>query len=210
MTDLERMKYDAWTRQLERMRAMQYAYNRKFFTLLLVSSAAILWALRDGSVLALSMVPIGVVTAGMTASFFLCNCDFARVHARALEGQINRLLGSRVLIASEMEAEYFYPHAARKLSGLVWGREWTLFNWFTLHFCVVWTAAAGWAVLRLWGMLMVAEALVLTLGFGVWAAGNVIVLHQWFGEAAGEKRMEQQLKEAFGDDGARLGDVDSR
>jgi len=27
-----RLEYDALTRQLERMRAMQYAYNRKFFS----------------------------------------------------------------------------------------------------------------------------------------------------------------------------------
>ncbi|MEN9778727.1 MAG: hypothetical protein RJB04_2482, partial [Verrucomicrobiota bacterium] len=36
--DRIRLEYDALTRQLERMRAMQYAYNRKFFALLLVST----------------------------------------------------------------------------------------------------------------------------------------------------------------------------
>ena len=38
--DRTRLEYDALTRQLERMRAMQYAYNRKFFALLLVSTLA--------------------------------------------------------------------------------------------------------------------------------------------------------------------------
>jgi hypothetical protein len=207
MTEADRMKYDALTRQLERMRAMQYAYNRKFFTLLVLSSAGVIWALRDNSVIALVLIPVGLVTTGVTSSFFLYHCDFARIHARALEARINRLLGSRMLVASELEAEYFYPHAARKLSGLIWGTKWTPFSWFTFHFSMVWMAASGWAIWQLWALLGVSTALGITLGIGVWTGFNVLMLDQWFGAAAGEKRMAEQLVAAYG---PLDGDVDSR
>ena len=197
MTDVDRLRYDAWTRQLERMRAMQYAYNRKFFVLLTLSTAGVVWAMRDGSAVALAMVGPGLVTTGMTASFFLHQCDFARTHARALERWINGLLGQRVLIASEMEAEYFYPHAAPKLSGVVWG-HWTLFTTFTLHFCGVWTAATVWALWRLWAVWFDETWWAYAIGLGLWAGLNVAVLHRWFGNAAAERRMEEQLASVGG------------
>lgn len=207
MSELVRLEYDALTRQLERMRAMQYAYNRKFFTLLFISSVGVLWGLRDGSVLFLAAVPFGLVTTGVTASFFLHCCDFARVHARALEGRINQILGGRVLIASELEAEYFYPHATPKLSGLTWGKRWTLFNWFTLHFCAVWVGVSAVALTGLWRMLPDLQAAGLTGTLLFWAGGNVAVLDRWFGNAAAERRMQEQLSEVYG---GSSGDVHSR
>ena len=82
MTDRDHCLYDAWASQLERIRAMQYAYNRKFLVFLLVSSAAVACVFHLGSLPLLVLVGPGLVTTGMTASFFLHQCDFARVHAR--------------------------------------------------------------------------------------------------------------------------------
>ena len=80
-----RLEYDSLTRQLERMRAMQYAYNRKFFALLLVSTLVagglILWDHWKGWL----VVCFGLVSTGVTASFLLHFCDVARVHARRLK-----------------------------------------------------------------------------------------------------------------------------
>jgi hypothetical protein len=45
------------------------------------------------------------------------------------------------------------------------------------------------------------------LGIGVWTGFNVLMLDQWFGAAAGEKRMAEQLVAAYG---PLDGDVDSR
>lgn len=207
MTEVDRLKYDAWTRQLERMRAMQYAYNRKFFTLLLVSSVLVLAALRDGSLSSALAIPFGLVTTGFTASYFLANADFARTHARALERQINLLLGARVLMASELEAEFFYPHAARKLSGLVWGGRWTLFNWLTLHFCLAWAGVSALGLWRVWKLVPTGEAIGWGLGALAWCAANGMVLDAWFGEGEPERRMEAQLREGLG---APASDVDSR
>jgi hypothetical protein len=202
MTERDRCLYDAWTRQLERMRAMQYAYNRKFFVLLLVSSAAVACAFHLGSLPLLALVGPGLVTTGMTASFFLHQCDFARVHAQAMEQRINRLLGGRVLIASELEAEYFYPHAVPKLSGVTWGRPWTLFNWFTLHFTVSWAALTAWALWLLHARWESPVLVAYLVALGSWAASNVWVLARWFGTARAERRMQDQLR---ADDGLTPG-----
>lgn len=172
---------------------MQYAYNRKFFVLLMASSAAVAVALHLGSAPLLALVGPGLVTTGMTASFFLHQCDFARVHARAMEGRINRLLGGRVLIASELESEYFYPHAARKLSGVTWGAPWTLFTWFTLHFTVAWGGLSAWAVWRLRAMWEAGVLAAYLAGLMAWALINVGVLAAWFGNARAERRMQEQL-----------------
>jgi molybdenum cofactor synthesis domain-containing protein len=53
----------------------------------------------------------------------------------------------------------------------------------------------------------VSTALGITLGIGVWTGFNVLMLDQWFGAAAGEKRMAEQLVAAYG---PLDGDVDSR
>lgn len=197
MIDTDRLRYDALTRQLERMRAMQYAYNRKFFTLLLVSTTGLLWAFHVHTPASLVAVCFGLVTTGVTASFFLHFGDFARVHARALERCLNQLLGGRVLIASELEADYFYPHEARKFSGLVLGRPLTFFSFFTLHFCGVWglaTVAAGW---RLHQLLAPSTFLLLAAIYLFWALTNVAFLGNWFLQGTAERRLAQSLREAY-------------
>jgi len=196
--DRTRLEYDALTRQLERMRAMQYAYNRKFFALLLVSTLVagglILWDRWMG----LLVVCFGLVTTGVTASFFLHFCDFARIHARAVEGRINVLLGRQVLIASELEADYFYPHASPKFSGFSFERPWTFFSVYTLHFTAVWGGMVLWSASRLkdemdggvWGLGLVIWCL--------WSGLQGLYLKWWFMESGAEARMGRQLAEAYG------------
>ena len=196
--DRTRLEYDALTRQLERMRAMQYAYNRKFFALLLVSTLVagglILWDRWMG----LLVVCFGLVTTGVTASFFLHFCDFARVHARAVEARINVLLGRRVLIASELEADYFYPHASPKFSGFSFERPWTFFSVYTLHFTAVWGGMVLWSAWRLkdemdggvWGLGLVIWSL--------WSGVQGLYLKWWFMESGAEARMARRLAEAYG------------
>jgi len=196
--DRTRLEYDALTRQLERMRAMQYAYNRKFFALLLVSTLVagglIVWDRGMG----LLLVCFGLVTTGVTASFFLHFCDFARVHARAVEARINVLLGRRVLIASELEADYFYPHASPKFSGFSFERPWTFFSVYTLHFTAVWGAMVLWSA---WRLKYEMDGGVWGLGFVIWCLWSGVqglYLKWWFIDSGAEARMSGRLAEAYG------------
>ena len=196
--DRIRLEYDALTRQLERMRAMQYAYNRKFFALLLVSTLVglglILWGRWAGQL----VVCFGLVTTGVTASFFLHFCDFARVHARALEARINAILGRRVLIASELEADYFYPHASPKLSGFSFERPGSFFSAYTLHFCGVWAALVFWCAVQLWDQLAAGAWFLWALIWLGWCGSNAGYLHWWFGKSGAEARMARRLAQAYG------------
>ena len=197
MSDCDRLKYDALTRQLERMRAMQYAYHRKFFTLLLVSSLGAGIALAVPTILSQVLACFGLVTTGVTAAFLLHFADFARTHARALEGRLNRLLEERVLIAADLEGEYFYPHGQPRPARFA--VEWpsTFFSFYTLHFCGLWTLVILVAGFRLWNGTSPGLFAGLALLFALWTGANGIFLIQWFRGAA-LRRMEEQLRDAYG------------
>ena len=193
-----RLEYDALTRQLERMRAMQYAYNRKFFALLLVSTLAAIGLLLWDYWLTGWVVAFGLVTTGFTASFFLHFCDFARVHARALEARINALLGARALVASELEADYFYPHARPKFSGFSFDRPMSFFSVYTLHFCAVWGALIVWSAIKVNRYF---SDSVLFQGASLWVIWTFMhagYLKWWFGESGAEVRMARRLAEVYG------------
>lgn len=198
-----RLEYDALTRQLERMRAMQYAYNRKFFGLLLVSTLVSIGLLLWDHWLMGWVVAFGLVTTGFTASFFLHFCDFARVHARALEARINALLGARVLLASELEADYFYPHARPKFSGFSFDRPGSFFSVYTLHFCGVWGALIAWGGFRshqhlsegTWSERTWFSGVILWV---IWTVIHAGYLRWWFMESGAERHMAGRLAEAYG------------
>lgn len=193
-----RLEYDALTRQLERMRAMQYAYNRKFFALLLVSTLVSLGLLLWDYWLTGWVVSFGLVTTGFTASFFLHFCDFARVHARALETRINALLGSRALIASELEADYFYPHASPKLSGFSFDRPMSFFSVYTLHFCGVWGGFVVWSAIKVNRYFSDSVLVGGAVLWVIWTCMHVAYLHWWFGDSEAETRMARRLAENYG------------
>lgn len=193
-----RLEYDALTRQLERMRAMQYAYNRKFFSLLLVSTLTSVGLLLWENWLAGMVVAFGLVSTGVTASFFLHFCDFARVHALALETRINLLLGARVLIASELEAEYFYPHARPKFSGFSLDRPLSFFSVYTLHFCAVWGALILWSAVELNRYHPYERLRPFALLWLIWTLLHAAYLKWWFIDSGAEARMARRLAEAYG------------
>jgi hypothetical protein len=197
VNELDRLRYDVLSRQLGRMRAMQYAYHRKFFALQLLSLAAIAAAFLWPSAAAMTLLAFGLVTAGVTASFFLHFCDFARTHAKALEEKLNLLLGEPLLNAAELEADFFYPHLTRRLSGFTPSRPDTFFSFFTFHFSVVWVAAALLALRSLASHCSTGGFLLLLLVYGAWAAVNLRFLVRWFGGEA-ERRMTATLRERLG------------
>lgn len=190
----ERLVYDATLRQLERMRSMQYAYHQKFFAWILGSGLVFLVLLLWPAPYAGALVPFLVVTAGMQAAFYLHFCDFARVHARHLEDKLNVMLGRRVLLAAELEQIYFYPMDEPKLAGLLPGHPLRFFSMFTLHWLVVWVAAAFFGFMKSWEFLAVhgwtggwlAAAI-------VWAGLNVAYLAWFFLGRRYEARIDRHL-----------------
>ena len=145
----EDLKIQAWMEQLRRMREMQYAYHKKFFHglyfFLVLVTACLFW----DSPLSLALVPFLVITAGTQSCFYLHFVDFARLHARHLESQLNKALGKGTLVGSEIEDLYFYPIDAAKIGGFVPSTPLRFFSFFTFHWVLLWLGLAAFALWRL-------------------------------------------------------------
>ena len=102
-------KIALWMDQLRRMREMQYAYHKKFFHGLCLFLVLVIGCLLWDSSVSLALVPLLVITAGTQSCFYLHFVDFARIHARFVEGRLNQALGKSTLVGSEIEDLYFYP-----------------------------------------------------------------------------------------------------
>jgi len=113
------LKIQAWMEQLRRMREMQYAYHKKFFHGLYFFLVLVIACLLWDSPFSLALAPFLVITAGTQSCFYLHFVDFARLHARHLEKQLNRAFGNSTLVGSEIEDAYFYPMDASKIGGFV-------------------------------------------------------------------------------------------
>ena len=135
--------------QLRRMREMQYAYHKKFFHGLYFFLVLVIACLLWDSPLSLALVPFLVITAGTQSCFYLHFVDFARLHARHLEKQLNRGLGKGTLIGSEIEDLYFYPVDAPKLGGFIPSAPLLFFSFFTFHWVLLWLGLAAFALWRL-------------------------------------------------------------
>lgn len=187
--------YDATMRQLERMRAMQYAYHNKFFFWITLNAVLLVWLYAGTGGRGLLVIPFLVVTAGVQAAFYLHFCDFARLHAAALEDKINRLLQCRVLMAAELEGQYFYPLPEPKVAGFIPSAPRNFFSAYTAHWCVL------WAVLfigSLWqgffnsaspGMVLWAVAAV------IWAVMNFSYVAWYFMRSGATEDVAERLQE---------------
>lgn len=196
MSESDRIKYDALTRQLERMRAMQYGYTSKFFHLLIISSLVIAGLSLIGSSIAYIIVCFAVVTTGVMASFYLYHVDFARVHARAVEKRLNQLLGEPVLLGAKLEADYFYPPETSKFSGFIFSQAGSFFSVFTLHFCGLWLIALGWSLYNLYYILGTKFSLFLML-YLIWSVANAAYLYRLFVLHEEESRLAATLRDSY-------------
>jgi hypothetical protein len=194
MADLTALRYDALTRQLERMRAMHYAYFAKFFTWLTGTALVFLILFLLPFSQAQAVLPFLVITAGVQASFYLHFTDFARVHARWLEEEINALLEKDTLVASRLEADYFYPLEQPKFSGVILTNPTTFFSAFTLHWSGVWSLLFIVGLVRAWPELGVWKLPYAAL-LASWSLLNVGYLAWYFIRQRDEKKIAQQLRD---------------
>jgi len=171
-------KIELWMEQLKRMREMQYAYHKKFFHGLYLFLVLVVGCLLLDSPISLALVPLLVITAGTQSCFYLHFVDFARIHARFVEGRLNKVLGNSALVGSEIEDLYFYPVDAQKIGGFVPSAPLRFFSFFTLHWTLLWIGLAAFALWRLLPMMGPCGRHYLWL-LGLWAALNFIYL-AWF------------------------------
>lgn len=180
--------------QLERMRSMQYAYHRKFFNWLAVSTAGFIVLWLAGGTTGLLWIPFAVITCGVQASFFLHFCDFARTHAAHLESAINHRLNCQVLLGAKIENDYFYPLNSPKISGWSAGSPTSFFSIFTLHWCLIWTGITVCAIIGGLPSLSPDQRVFYLLGLLCWGALNVSFLTWYFWSRRDLRRIEARLE----------------
>ena len=204
MNERDRAELRLLEQQLERMRGMLGAYSGLFFRQITV------WGVVSIVILALSglsagapigflltfIVPFAFLEAGYTFYYTV----FARRHAEFIEKSINARFGRAVLPAHRLEAAYFYPPDAPKLSFLSFARLSGYGSVMTIGYSV--------AALLLWGAGM-EEGLAQVAAGGldpalIWAAlawtlGVTAFLLWHFLAKRDEKRLLVELKASYPD-----------
>jgi hypothetical protein len=204
MNERDRAELRLLEQQLERMRGMLGAYSGLFFRQITI------WGVVSLVILALSglsagapigflltfIVPFAFLEAGYTFYYTV----FARRHAEFIEKSINARFGRAVLLAHRLEAAYFYPPDAPKLSFLSFARLSGYGSVMTIGYSV--------AALLLWGA-GIEEGLAQVAAGGldpalIWAAlawtlGVTAFLLWHFLAKRDEKRLLAQLKASYPD-----------
>jgi hypothetical protein len=204
MNDRDRAELRLLEQQLERMRGMLGAYSGLFFRQITV------WGVVSIVILALSglsagapigflltfIVPFAFLEAGYTFYYTV----FARRHAEFIEKSINARFGRAVLSAHRLEAAYFYPPDAPKLSFLSFARLNGYGSVMTIGYSV--------AALLLWGAGM-EEGLAQVAAGGLdpallwaaaaWTLGVTAFLLWHFLAKRDEKRLLVELKASYPD-----------
>jgi hypothetical protein len=188
-------KIALWMDQLRQMREMQYAYHKKFFHGLYLFLLIVIGCLIWDSPISLALVPLLVITAGTQSCFYLHFVDFARIHARFVEGRLNKVLGKTSLVGSEIEDLYFYPINAPKIGGFVPTAPLRFFSFFTLHWIILWLGLAAFALWRLLPMMGPCGQSYLAL-LALWGGLNLIYLVWFFYNARDRHAMDSFLKKS--------------
>jgi hypothetical protein len=204
MNERDRAELRLLEQQLERMRGMLGAYSGLFFRQITV------WGVVSIVILALSglsagapigflltfIVPFAFLEAGYTFYYTV----FARRHAEFIEKSINARFGRAVLSAHRLEAAYFYPPDAPKLSFLSFARLNGYGSVMTIGYSV--------AALLLWGAGM-EEGLAQVAAGGLdpallwaavaWTLGVTAFLLWHFLAKRDEKRLLVELRASYPD-----------
>jgi len=204
MNDRDRAELRLLEQQLERMRGMLGAYSGLFFRQITV------WGVVSLVILALSglsagapigflltfIVPFAFLEAGYTFYYTV----FARRHAEFIEKSINARFGRAVLPAHRLEAAYFYPPDAPKLSFLSFARLSGYGSVMTIGYSV--------AALLLWGAGMEEGLTQVAAGSldpaliwaaAAWTLGVTAFLLWHFLAKRDEKRLLVELKASYPD-----------
>ena len=204
MNERDRAELRLLEQQLERMRGMLGAYSGLFFRQITVWGVVSIVILAPSGLsagapigfLLTFIVPFAFLEAGYTFYYTV----FARRHAEFIEKSINARFGRAVLPAHRLEAAYFYPPDAPKLSFLSFARLSGYGSVMTIGYSV--------AALLLWGAGMEEGLTQVAAGSldpaliwaaAAWTLGVTAFLLWHFLAKRDEKRLLVELKASYPD-----------
>ena len=188
--------------QLERVRGLLGTYSGRFFAHMRWYAAVVIALLVLGSSTvapaAVVVVPFLVPFVFLEAGYLFYYTVFARRYAAAIERALNAREGRPILVAHRLEASYFYPPDAPRISAFSLRRPLGMMSVATIGYTVL--AGLGWIA----GLLGTVEWVgsqpaggllgLIVPGAVAWTIAVAIYLVVYFLDAPDERRLTAELE----------------
>ena len=140
---------------------------------------------------ALYLIPLISLFGSVLLSFHAYFLIFSRHYSEFIEKKINSEYDEDVLIAHELENDYFFPTQERKIVVAVFNKGFTWFSFVTLFITLYGISSFIWSMIQIYNndlnmnyIYLVSTITFITLVIGYW----------WFVSGTGEKRLERVFK----------------
>ena len=183
-------KITIYKEQLSRMRSMNKYYHDQFLTdvrvLFILNTIFIFLSLSNTN--ALYLIPLISLFGSVILSFHAYFLIFSRQYTEFIEKRINNEYDEEILIAHELENEYFFPINQKKIVVAVLNKGFTWFSFVTLFITFYGVSTYAWSIMKLFNngmninfIYFILFITLVTLSVGFW----------WFLSGTGEKRLEK-------------------
>ena len=187
-------KITIYKEQLSRMRSMNKYYHDQFLTdvrvLFILNTIFIFLSLGNPN--ALYLIPLISLFGSVILSFHAYFLIFSRQYTEFIEKRINNEYDEEILIAHELENEYFFPINQKKIVVAVLNKGFTWFSFVTLFITFYGVSTYAWSIMKLFNngmninfIYFILFITLVTLSVGFW----------WFLSGTGEKRLEKVFDE---------------
>ena len=140
---------------------------------------------------ALYLIPLISLFGSVLLSFHAYFLIFSRHYSEFIEKKINSEYDENVLIAHELENDYFFPTQERKIVVAVLNKGFTWFSFVTLFITLYGISSFIWSMIQIVNndlnmnyIYLVSTITFITLVIGYW----------WFVSGTGEKRLERVFR----------------
>ena len=134
--------------QLSRMRSMNRYYHDQFLLdvriLFILNTVFIFLSLNNKN--ALYLIPLISLFGSVLLSFHAYFLIFSRHYSEFIEKRINSEYDENILIAHELENDYFFPTQDRKIVVAVLNKGFTWFSFVTLFITLYGISSYIWAM----------------------------------------------------------------
>ena len=137
---------------------------------------------------ALYLIPLISLFGSVLLSFHAYFLIFSRHYSEFIEKKINSQYDEDVLIAHELENDYFFPTQERKIVVAVFNKGFTWFSFVTFFITLYGISSFIWSMIQIVNndlnmnyIYLVSTITFITLVIGYW----------WFVSGTGEKRLEK-------------------
>ena len=179
--------------QLSRMRSMNRYYHDQFLidvrVLFVLNTIFIFLSLGNSN--ALYLLPLISLFGSVILSFHAYFLIFSRQYTQFIEERINTEFDEDILIAHELENEYFFPINQKKIVVAVLNKGFTWFSFVTLFITFYGVSTFAWSIYQIINNEMninfvyfILLVTLVTVSVGFW----------WFLSGTGEKRLERIFK----------------